>query len=80
MRWITTHDKTKGVEGLMGPYRSEFQAQKVADKLEVDYDIIYLPTSDPTRATRLVKEQKIQEEGYEIGTKRMVHPKNPEDS
>lgn len=56
MWWLVTTDrKKKNPYGLYGPFNSKFDAQREADKLEVDSEAVELDTRDLGRATHLVK-------------------------
>lgn len=70
--WLTFIDH-RGKPCLRGPYHSDMQAQEKADRLEFDVEIVTLPTSDPDRATRILKERRIEGEGYVEGIRNFRH-------
>lgn len=54
--WVVTIDhKKKAPYGLYGPYYSRSEAQREADKLEVDGEIVELSTRSMAKATEKVK-------------------------
>ena len=71
--WIWTKDKNLGKEGIKGPFPTSYQAHQIADKLEVDSEVIPLPTQNENTATRILKNRRQDEEGYYEGTKHFVH-------
>jgi len=77
--WIVTTGKD-GSPGLMGPYLSMLRAQKIVDEsLEVEAEIVRLGTVNPAKATRELKEGRIEKYGYSEGVKRFRHTQVTED-
>jgi hypothetical protein len=75
MYWIVAKGrdgtKIRGKTALLGPFNTEFTADEKADELETDSKVIYLPTRDPSRASRMLKAKRVEqnpklwEEAYE---------------
>ena len=63
----------EGQPFLRGPYGSPLRAQERSDKMEVDSRIVPLPTRDTARATRMLKEKRIDDFGLEEGTRMFKH-------
>ena len=73
MWWIVTSDVKTGAPLLRGPYPSQYRAQVMLDNQGVSGEVVSLPTKDPARATRMLKEKRIEEFGLEEGVKRFRH-------
>jgi len=70
--WVVARDKS-GQPFLRGPYTSGMRAQRIKDRMDVEAEIIPLPTRDSTRATRMLKERRIEGFGLEEGTRKFKH-------
>jgi len=60
--WILTTDD-RGDLKLIGCYSTEYEAQLKADKLDREYEIISLPTSNDNTATRMIKHKEFDKSG-----------------
>jgi hypothetical protein len=71
--WIVT--VRDGQPFLRGPY-SQFQAERVNDKQDVRGEVVPLRTRDPNRATRMLKERRLEGEDmpFEEAVRRFRHP------
>jgi len=71
--WIVT--VRGGQPFLRGPY-SQFQAERINDKQDVRGEVVPLRTKDPDRATRMLKEMRLEEEDmpFEEAVKKFRHP------
>lgn len=77
--WIISTD-SKGKRSLIGPYNSEYSAQRKADNLEQDYDIVSLPTRNSSSASRMVKAKAFEDSGdFDKSTQKLKHPKKKEE-
>jgi hypothetical protein len=70
--WVVFVDD-KGNPRLRGPYVSEVLARRKLDNLLMKGNVYELPTSSSERATRMLKEKRIDEFGYQEGVKRFSH-------
>jgi len=61
--WIYIDMPEQGTFRLSGPYVSEYQALMEADKLDRDYDIVSIPTSNMSRAINVMKDRRMKEKG-----------------
>jgi hypothetical protein len=77
--WIVTIG-SNGSPHLFGPYPTELKAVQIADERGFrDPEIVFLPTRDSTRATRILKERRTelmakQYGSWELGMKKFRHP------
>lgn len=59
---------------LRGPF-SQFQAQRINDKQDVQGEVVPLDTRDPDRATRMLKEKRLEGEmPFEEAVRKFGHP------
>lgn len=70
--WLV-FDDDKGRGCLRGPYHTYSRALEKQDDLAQGGNIVELPTSDTVKATRMVKERRIDERGFEEGSRNMRH-------
>lgn len=65
----------EGDYGLAGPYPTSYRAQTIIDShYEVEATVKHYPTSSLAKATRIWKEERIKDQGFTVGTKRIKHP------
>ena len=70
--WLV-FDDDNGRGCLRGPYYSYARAQEKGDKLLREFKIVELPTSNSDKATRMIKERRIDSRGFDEGSKNMRH-------
>jgi len=73
MPWYLIFDDDRGRPCQRGPYFSAVEAQSKLDKLDREGELYQLATSNPERATRIIKEKRIDALGVSQGTKNMRH-------
>jgi len=72
MNWWVVFEDDNGVPCLRGPF-DEDEAQRKLDSLDRDGKIYELRTSNSEVATRLIKEKRINELGFDKGSKNVRH-------
>jgi len=67
--------KLEGKEGLLGPFGARYSAERRADALDTEARVIYLPTRDSRRASRLFKAKRVEADPrqWEEATNRLWH-------
>lgn len=74
--WISATKEGRKI--LLGPYKTEDEAtEKGMEKLDISFDVIPLPTSDESRATRMLKAKILEDTSdIDVSLKRVSHKMN----
>lgn len=73
--WLHGIDNETGKPFLRGPYGLKGKAEDAEAQLDGSFEseITWLKTSDPAKATRILKEKRIGRFGFREGVRRFSH-------
>ncbi len=73
MPWYLIFLDGEGKPCQRGPYMTRFKAQERLDGLDSEGEIYQLDTTDENKATRLLKEKRVEMLGTKEGTRNLSH-------